>query len=197
MKRQPNPTVTTKSFHYQDYISWNNASDEDESPTVSSTTQATESQSNPSNTAIINHTKQSQSNGIEEESQTNLFTIENRIYETQSEAEDRILAETSADIAYFKQSIASSDENENTVMEDSQLTDLEEEIGLPTANSKDVNSRAPLLTRNTKPNNRSVTRSQQELGKKNGTKKLTEEEEEQLDIYASYEKDNKLKRKRK
>ena len=36
--------------------------------------------------------------------------------ETQSEAEDRILAETSANIAYFKQSVASSDENENTVM---------------------------------------------------------------------------------
>ena len=82
-------------------------------------------------------------------------------------------------------------------MEDSQLADLEQEIGLPTANSKDVNSRAPFLTRNTKPNNRSVTRSQQESGKKNSNKKLTEEEKEQLDIYASYEKDNKLKRKRK
>ena len=82
-------------------------------------------------------------------------------------------------------------------MEDSQLADLEEEIGLPTANSKDVNSRAPFLTRNTKSNNRSVTRSQQELGKKNSTKKLTEKEEEQLNIYASYEMDNKLRRKRK
>ena len=146
MKRQPNPTVTTKSFHYQDYISRNNASDEDESQTVTSTTQATESQSDPSNTASMNHTEESQSNGIEEESQTNLFTIENRIYETQSEAEDRILAETSADIAYFKQSIASSDENENTVMEDSQLADLEEEIGLPTANSKDVPTYDPNKT---------------------------------------------------
>ena len=115
----------------------------------------------------------------ESQTQHSLFTIEERLDETQSEAEDRILLETSMEIEALKKKRASLENNidENVITEDSQLTSCDNEIC------------SPILAKNNPPvsipSYRTVTRSSATKKKRS---ELTEEEEDAVDVFGSYKK---------
>ena len=193
---QPLPTVTTKSFHFpntaatQQKITRKIIRDtEDECETFTATTEASDDQCNVSTDGNTN--EDSERVQREEESQQKFDTEE-----TQSEAEDRILSETSADIDFYNKTlealgIISKVADENTITEDSQLGDMGEDSCSPILKEKVKEKTSSLKVINVP--RRTVTRSQ-ETTTKSKKRVMTDAEEDAMDIYASYKRTNKKKK---
>ena len=130
----------------------------------------------------------------EEDSQPNLFAIEERLDESQDEAADRIMNETLAEIEENKKrmEIEKQTAAESIITEDSQLTTNDEDMVSPIIPRKSPPRSHPFMARNL-PNNRTITRSQESATKlkKRG---LTEEEDEALDVFASFKKSKKRRK---
>ena len=124
-----------------------------------------------------------------------LFTIEERLDESTSDAADRMMAETLSEIQIFKRRMAllNPTHEENIITEDSQLANMEEDICSPILPRKPSN-RSPFLNRNVvQATHRSVTRSQ-ESAMKTKKKTMTEAEEDAMDIYASFKRTTKRRK---
>lgn len=134
----------------------------------------------------------------EEDSQPNLFTIEERLDETQIEATDRILRETLCEIEDYNKRMAIENANaaENIITEDSQLTNNDEDMGSPILPRKEPGRFQPFMVRNLRqgilPINR-ITRSQDSATKLK-KREMTEEEEDAMDVFSSF-KNSKKRRK--